>query len=111
MVNDLNIDWHRDAAYFESQLIDYHVCSNWGNWMCVAGAGNDPRENRHFNILKQANNYDRKGGCVRCWILELEAIPGFDIHQPFELSTKQLKEYQVSLGATYLHPMVKIPLF
>jgi hypothetical protein len=31
------------AAYFESQLIDYDVCSNWGNWAYLAGVGNDPR--------------------------------------------------------------------
>ncbi|MCH7397848.1 DASH family cryptochrome [Belliella sp. DSM 107340] len=111
LVNDLNIDWRWGAAYFESQLIDYDVCSNWGNWMYVAGVGNDPRENRYFNILKQANNYDRKGDYIRQWIPELQAIPGYDIHQPFELSTKQLKEYKISLGGTYPHPMVKIPKF
>ncbi|SNS11236.1 deoxyribodipyrimidine photo-lyase (single-stranded DNA-specific) [Belliella buryatensis] len=111
LVNDLNIDWRWGAAYFESQLIDYDVCSNWGNWMYVAGVGNDPRENRYFNILKQAHNYDRKGEYIRHWIPELDPIQGFDIHQPFELSTKQLKESGVSLGGTYPHPMVKIPKF
>jgi deoxyribodipyrimidine photo-lyase len=93
--------------YFESQLIDYDVCSNWGNWMYVAGVGNDPRENRYFNILKQANNYDKKGDFVRFWIPELSKIPGFDIHQPFELSTKELKQFGVSLGGNYPFPMVK----
>lgn len=109
LVNDLNIDWRWGAAYFESQLIDYDVCSNWGNWMYVAGVGNDPRENRYFNILKQAHNYDRKGEYIRHWVPELDPISGFDIHQPFDLSTKQLKESGISLGGTYPHPMVKIP--
>ncbi|MFN3802573.1 DASH family cryptochrome [Belliella pelovolcani] len=109
LVNDLNIDWRWGAEYFESLLIDYDVCSNWGNWMYVAGVGNDPRENRYFNILKQANNYDRKGAYIRHWIPELAEIPGFDIHQPFDLSTKELKEFGVSLGSTYPHPMVKLP--
>lgn len=77
--------------------------------MYVAGVGNDPRENRYFNILKQANNYDRKGAYIRHWIPELADIPGFDIHQPFDLSTKELKEFGVSLGSTYPHPMVKLP--
>jgi deoxyribodipyrimidine photolyase len=27
--NELNMDWRLGAAYFESQLIDYDVCSNW----------------------------------------------------------------------------------
>lgn len=111
LVNDLNLDWRWGAAYFESQLIDYDVCSNWGNWMYVAGVGNDPRENRYFNILKQAHNYDRKGEYVRHWVPELDPIRGFDIHQPFDFSTKQLKEYGISLGGTYPYAMVKIPKF
>lgn len=107
LVNDLNIDWRWGAMYFESLLIDYDVCSNWGNWMYVAGVGNDPRENRYFNILRQAQNYDKKGDYIRHWIPEIATVPGFDIHQPFELSTSHLKEYGISLGATYPHPLVK----
>jgi deoxyribodipyrimidine photo-lyase len=106
LVNDLGIDWRWGAMYFESHLIDYDVCSNWGNWMYVAGVGNDPRENRYFNILKQANNYDKKGDFVRYWIPELSKIPGFAIHQPHELSTKELKQFGVSLGGNYPHPVV-----
>ena len=58
LVHDLDIDWRWGAAYFESQLIDYDVCSNWGNWMYVAGVGNDPRPNRKFNTSLQARKYD-----------------------------------------------------
>jgi len=107
LVNDLGIDWRWGAIYFESQLIDYDVCSNWGNWMYVAGVGNDPRENRYFNIMRQAQNYDRKGDYIRHWIPELADIPGFDIHQPFELPTSLLKTYKIALGSTYPHPLVK----
>ncbi len=58
LCNDLNLDWRYGAAYFEEQLIDYDVCSNWGNWAYIAGVGNDPRKDRYFNIEKQANQYD-----------------------------------------------------
>ncbi len=109
LVNDLGIDWTWGASYFESQLIDYDVCSNWGNWMYVGGVGNDPRENRYFNILRQAKNYDKKGDFVRLWIPELQAIRGFDIHQPWELSTAQLRALKIQLGHTYPQPQVKIP--
>ncbi len=109
LVNDLGIDWTWGASYFESQLIDYDVCSNWGNWMYVGGVGNDPRENRYFNILRQANNYDKKGDFVRHWIPDLQAIKGFDIHQPWELSTAQLRALKIQLGHTYPQPQVKIP--
>ncbi|GHB30822.1 DASH family cryptochrome [Mongoliitalea lutea] len=111
LVNDLGIDWRWGASYFESMLIDYDVCSNWGNWMYVAGVGNDPRENRYFNILKQAQNYDRKGDYIRHWIPELARIPGFDIHQPHTLHASDLRKYQVSLGGNYPHPVVKMKAF
>ena len=32
LIHELGIDWRHGAAYFESQLIDYDVASNWGNW-------------------------------------------------------------------------------
>lgn len=67
LVNDLHIDWRMGAMYFESQLIDYDVCSNWGNWAYIAGVGNDPRENRYFNIQKQAETYDSQGLYQELW--------------------------------------------
>ncbi len=38
LVNDLGQDWRKGAAYFESLLIDYDVCSNWGELeLCSRG--------------------------------------------------------------------------
>jgi deoxyribodipyrimidine photo-lyase len=68
LVHDLNIDWRAGASWFESQLIDYDPCSNYGNWMYVAGIGNDPRENRKFNIRLQQQKYDPKGVYVDLWL-------------------------------------------
>ncbi|MFN0034381.1 MAG: DASH family cryptochrome, partial [Saprospiraceae bacterium] len=58
LVRDLKINWQMGAEHFESQLVDYDPCSNWGNWNYVAGVGSDLREDRYFNILTQAKNYD-----------------------------------------------------
>jgi deoxyribodipyrimidine photo-lyase len=68
LVKDLKVNWLWGAMYFESLLIDYDVCSNWGNWNYVAGVGNDPRENRYFNIEKQAKTYDPQGEYVKLWL-------------------------------------------
>jgi deoxyribodipyrimidine photo-lyase len=67
LIHDLNIDWRWGASYFESKLIDYDVASNWGNWMYIAGTGNDPRPSRKFNTTKQAERYDPDGTYVRKW--------------------------------------------
>lgn len=68
--NELQMDWRMGAAYFESQLIDYDVCSNWGNWAYLAGVGNDPRKHRYFNIEKQAKDYDKDGEFRKLWLSE-----------------------------------------
>ena len=38
--------------------IDHDICSNYGNWLYSAGLGNDPRENRKFNVVKRGLDYD-----------------------------------------------------
>ena len=69
LCNNLKLEWRYGAAYFEQQLIDYDVCSNWGNWAYLAGVGNDPRSNRVFNIEKQANDYDKNGVFREKWLV------------------------------------------
>jgi deoxyribodipyrimidine photo-lyase len=68
LINDLKVDWRYGAAYFEEQLVDYDVCSNWGNWAYLAGVGNDPRSNRYFDTTKQAETYDRNGDYRKRWL-------------------------------------------
>ncbi len=67
LVHDLGGDWRAGAAWFESQLLDYDVHSNQGNWLYIAGRGTDPRGGRRFNTSKQAQDYDRDGAYRRLW--------------------------------------------
>ena len=60
-------DWRIGAAYFESLLLDYDVHSNYGNWMYVAGVGNDPRD-RKFNTQLQAERYDANYKFRNLWL-------------------------------------------
>jgi len=63
------------AEHFESYLIDYDPCSNYGNWNYSAGVGSDPRELRYFNIIKQAKNYDPLCKYISYWLPELDLVP------------------------------------
>jgi len=107
LINDLNVNWQMGAEYFESLLIDYDVCSNWGNWNYIAGVGSDPRENRYFNILSQATRYDPKGDYVKHWLPELNTIPYQKIHRPDTLSEIEQESHHVILGDDYPKAMVK----
>lgn len=66
-IHTMRGNWQAGAAWFESQLIDYDVYSNQGNWLYIAGHGTDPRGGRAFNIAKQAQEYDANGEYQRRW--------------------------------------------
>ena len=67
LVKDLQVDRQRWAMHFENLLIDYDLASNWWNWAYQAWVGNDPRDNRYFNIEKQQWMYDRKWEYRKLW--------------------------------------------
>ncbi|SKB82913.1 DASH family cryptochrome [Daejeonella lutea] len=95
LVRNLKVNWMWGASYFEEKLIDYCPANNWGNWAYIAGVGNDPKEYQHFNVLKQAREFDPNGDYVRMWIPELAMVPGAKIHQPWTLSDQEVREYHV----------------
>ena len=67
LIHELGLDWRYGATYFEQQLIDYDVASNWGNWQYLAGVGADPRGCRQFNLNKQTQQYDPNGEFIGKW--------------------------------------------
>jgi deoxyribodipyrimidine photo-lyase len=67
LINDLGGDWRAGAAWFESQLLDYDVYSNHGNWLYIAGRGTDARGGRRFNPEKQTRDHDPAGTYRQLW--------------------------------------------
>ena len=67
-VHELRQDWRYGAAWFEHQLVDFDVGSNWGNWLYLAGVGSDPRGHRQFNLQKQTDTYDPHGTFRNKWL-------------------------------------------
>jgi len=107
LIKDLLVNWQMGAEYFESLLLDYDPCSNWGNWNYIAGVGSDPRENRYFNILAQAKRYDPKGAYVKLWLPALKELPSDKVHRPDAISLKEQKIYNFHLGEDYPKSMIK----
>ncbi len=68
LVHDLSCDWRAGAAWFESQLVDFDVSSNQGNWLYVSGRGTDPRAGRRFNPTKQTQDHDAQGRYRQVWL-------------------------------------------
>ena len=107
LADALGIDWRQGAAYFESRLIDYDVCSNWGNWAYQAGVGNDSRDG-YFDVLGQGRRYDSDAAYIRHWLPELDSLPADACHTPWQLSASQQEMYGVELGADYPEPMIDV---
>jgi deoxyribodipyrimidine photo-lyase len=103
----LGIDWRLGAAHFEAKLLDYDVCSNWGNWAYQAGVGNDSRDN-YFDVLSQGERYDPDGQYVRHWLPELGGLPAEAAREPWRLTENQQAAYGVVLGEDYPEPMVDV---
>jgi len=103
---DLSMDWRYGADHFESLLLDYDICSNWGNW-CSAAGMTGGRLNR-FNIAKQGKDYDPNGDYIKLWCPELKDVPPSLIHEPWKMNKDQQEEYNVKLGTDYPKPIPTI---
>jgi deoxyribodipyrimidine photo-lyase len=108
LTKNLGIDWRMGAEWFESQLLDYDVCSNYGNWNYAAGVGNDARGFRYFNIGKQSKDYDPDGSYVKHWLPELRSLPAAKVHEPWKLQPVEQRRFGVQLGVDYPHPVVDL---
>jgi deoxyribodipyrimidine photo-lyase len=101
LVKDLKLNWLMGAEYFESMLIDYDPCSNYCNWLYIAGLGNDPREDRYFNIFKQSKQYDEDGSYIKHWLPNLSSLSENEIHLPSEFAPMKANK-------TYMQPIVNV---
>lgn len=108
LTKNLGINWQMGAEWFESLLIDYDVCSNWGNWNYSAGVGNDARGFRFFNIVKQSKDYDPTGDYLRHWLPEIASMPNASIHTPWKLEPMEQTLFKVKIGQDYPAPIVDL---
>jgi deoxyribodipyrimidine photo-lyase len=98
LAQEYGINWTWGAAWFESQLIDYDVCSNWLNWNTQA------TEQRFTNPIWQNKKYDKKGEFVRHWLPELSELPAPQIYAPFSMSEEEQAEHRLRIGQDYPAP-------
>ena len=98
LAQEYGINWTWGAAWFESQLIDYDVCSNWLNWNTQA------TEQRFTNPIWQSKKYDKKGEFVRHWLPELSEVPAPKIYAPFSMDEKEQAQYGLRIGEDYPAP-------
>ncbi|MDG1895146.1 MAG: DASH family cryptochrome [Fuerstiella sp.] len=108
LTKNLGIDWRMGAEWFESQLIDYDACSNYGNWNYTAGVGNDARGFRWFNTIKQSQDYDSEGRYVRHWLPSLKEVPKKFVHTPWQMHVAEQQRSHCVIGTDFPTPIVDL---
>jgi deoxyribodipyrimidine photo-lyase len=108
LTKNLGLDWRWGAEWFEAQLVDHDVGSNYGNWNYGAGVGNDARGFRYFQLATQAQKYDPDGAHARRWCPELAGLPAAYAHAPWSAPDQVLREASVQLGHTYPRRIVDL---
>ncbi len=71
--------------------------------------GNDPREDRHFNIIKQAYDYDKEGCFVKTWLEPLQQVGSAAVHSPWKWSKAEQSQYQCIVSKDYPGPILLVP--
>jgi deoxyribodipyrimidine photo-lyase len=79
LCRDYQVDWRWGAAWFESHLLDYDVCSNWLNWNTQA------MEIWYTNPVWQGVKYDIKGEYVKTYVPEIATIDDARVQAPWML--------------------------
>jgi deoxyribodipyrimidine photo-lyase len=73
LTKHLLIDWRWGEAYFASQLMDYDLSANNGNWQWSAGSGCDSAPYfRVFNPAEQTRKFDPELKYIRKWVPEID---------------------------------------
>jgi len=106
LTKNLGIDWRMGAEWFQSLLIDYDPCSNWGNWNLSAGLGPEAQAFRFLNLQKQAKDSDPEGLYVKHWLEALRDIPTRKIHEPWKMLRVEQEQSGVTVGVHYPKQMV-----
>ncbi|KAK0382431.1 DASH family cryptochrome [Colletotrichum limetticola] len=110
LTKHLGIDWRYGAEWYEYLLVDYDVSSNWSNWQYVAGVGNDPRgDNRIFNPVKQAFDYDKDGEYVKAWVVETRKVGKLEnVFQLWTTPADELERLGLNKNVMVTDPIKKI---
>jgi deoxyribodipyrimidine photo-lyase len=68
LIHELKVNWLIGAEFFESLLLDYDPCSNYGNWNQVAGVSADGTKDKITSFHSQEKRLDPDGSYVERWL-------------------------------------------
>lgn len=85
LIKTLRVDWRVGEKYFATQLTDYDIASNNGNWQGISGTGVDMKPYfRDMNPFIQSEKFDKECEYIKEWVPELKDVSSRDIHNWFD---------------------------
>jgi deoxyribodipyrimidine photo-lyase len=85
LIKTLRVDWRIGEKYFATQLTDYDIASNNGNWQGISGTGVDMKPYfRDMNPFIQSEKFDKDCEYIKEWVPELKDVPARDIHNWYD---------------------------
>jgi deoxyribodipyrimidine photo-lyase len=107
LVKDLGIDWRWGERYFAEKLNDFDQSANNGGWQWASSSGCDAQPYfRIFNPTSQSEKFDAEGKFIRKYLPQLSKLPNNALHEPWNAKPIDLQAADVTLGASYPHPIV-----
>jgi len=107
LIYEMKMNWQIGAEYFESQLIDYDPCSNYGNWQYIAGVGTDPKNGRRFNLVFQGQKHDPDANYIKHWLPTLKDVPAQMLLNPNKYKPEEYSKFGITLGRDYPSAMLE----
>ncbi len=108
LTKHLLISYQRGEAHYMKYLTDGDWAQNNSGWQWSAGCGCDAQPYfRVFNPMTQGEKFDPQGDYVRRYVPELSNLETKYIHAPWTAPPLSLRQADITLGATYPHPIVE----
>ncbi len=109
LTKNLLLHWKKGEEWFFDTLVDADIGSNTAGWQWISGCGADASPFfRIFNPILQGQKFDPEGEYVKTYVPELINVSNKYIHNPWEMSYEDQKNFGCTIGKDYPLPIVNL---
>ena len=99
------LPWQDTGLHLARCFLDYEPGIHWSQVHMQSGV-TGINSIRAYSVSKQSTDQDPDGVFIRTWVPELKDVPTDCIHEPWEMTLEQQKQFNCVLGQDYPNPIV-----